>query len=139
MERVLTDCTFQNKVHFSTFVLTLTGSIRHNFSSSLVEEASEKTYLKNSVDTYEGMSGGGRPCPPGRPGGMGPGPGRPGMAGAGRPVAGTGGGARLPPIWPPIPPPMPPPIPIPAPVMGAPRRGPPGDGGDNLIRQIGLF
>lgn len=39
MERVLTDCNFQNKVHFSTFVLTLTGSIRHNFSSSLVEEA----------------------------------------------------------------------------------------------------
>lgn len=85
------------------------------------------------MDTYEGMSGGGRPCPPGRPGGIGgpPGPGRPGMAGAGRPVAGGAGGARLPPIWPPIPPPMP----IPAPVAGAPRRGPPGDGGDSLINR----
>lgn len=76
------------------------------------------------------MSGGGSPWPPGRPGGMGgpwPGPGRFGIAGAGRPVAGGGGGARLPPICPamPIPPML-------APVIGTPLLGPPGDGGDNL-------
>jgi hypothetical protein len=70
------------------------------------------------------MSGGGRPADCGRPGNEGgirwpiSGPGRLGMAGAGRPVAGGGGGAR-----------------DPAAVtgcIGIPRRGPPGEGGDNL-------
>jgi len=70
------------------------------------------------------MSGGGRPAACGRPGNDGgirwfvSGPGRLGMAGAGRPVAGGGGGARDPAAatgW-----------------IGIPRRGPPGEGGDNL-------
>ena len=70
------------------------------------------------MKTYEGISGGGRPGLPPRPGGGAPGPGRLGMAGAGLTPPGTGGGTlelaggaccclgRLP--------------------------GPPGDGGDNL-------
>ena len=70
------------------------------------------------------MSGGGSHAACGRPGNDGgirwfvSGPGRLGMAGAGRPVAGGGGGARDPAAatgW-----------------IGIPRRGPPGDGGDNL-------
>ena len=69
------------------------------------------------------MRGGGRPAPPGRPGNEGgmrwpaSGPGRLGMAGAGRPVAGGIGGTLAP---------------AGAIGWGIPRRGPPGDGGDNL-------
>lgn len=53
--------------------------------------------MKEKENTYDGMSGGGNPPPPGLPGGIGgpPGPGRFGMAGAGLPVAGGWGGGRF--------------------------------------------
>lgn len=50
-------------------------------------------------------------------------PGREGMAGAGRPVAGGNGGALEPPL-------------AGGPCIGTPRRGPPGEGGDNLTENI---
>lgn len=76
------------------------------------------------------MSGGGRPADCGRPGKEGgirwliSGPGRLGMAGAGRPVAGGGGGTREPGAA--------------TGCMGIVRRGPPGEGGDNLYREVAL-
>lgn len=72
------------------------------------------------------MRGGGKPAPPGLPGGIGgpPDPGRFGMAGAGLPVAGGCGGGRFC---------------AGAGVTcgGAPRLGPPGEGGDNLMKLFG--
>lgn len=71
------------------------------------------------------MRGGGSPCPPGRPGGIGgcrpwSGAGRLGTAGAGRPAAGGGGGALEAAIAPPC-------------CCGVGRLfAPPGLGGDNL-------
>lgn len=72
--------------------------------------------LCETLVTYDGIRGGGRPGVA-RTGGGPPGPGRFGIAGAGRPPIGTGGGAR-------------------ELERGGgcvtPRLGPPGDGGDNL-------
>lgn len=79
------------------------------------------------------MSGAGRACPAGLPGGMGgaPPPGLLGIAGAGLPVCGGGGGALLPPPIGPI-------EPI-EPVLGAGRLVPgPGLGGERRGLSIPL-